>query len=235
VSFTEAFVKMVDKSTIAPTKEPGIKIGSHKPPPALQWGLAAAALVMLLAGGYLVFENMRLRNQMAQMQAERTALGARELELQQQLARERSMDSGKENELARVRDRLAQLEQKLAARPELEQPQVRLLALNLSPQTRGVTRIPELTVPAGIDYLAVTLELETNDFPTYRAALKNPVTSKFVWRSGELKAGKEDKPIQFKLPASLLKSQNYLLELSGISAGGTAQIVGSYPFRVVTQ
>ena len=32
----------------------------------LQWGLAAVALVLLLAGGYLISENLRLRHQMAQ-------------------------------------------------------------------------------------------------------------------------------------------------------------------------
>lgn len=236
VSFTKAFVEMVDKSTVAQNETQGIQIGSRQLPPALQWGLAAAALVILLAGGYLMFENMRLRNQMVQMQAEHDALGSRKLELERQLARERSTDSVKEKELARVRDRLAQLEQQLAAsRPELEQRKVKVLALNLSPQNRGVSKIPVLAVPAGIDAVAVTLELEANDFPAYQAALKNPATSAFVWRSDTLNAGRENKLIQFRLPASLLKAQNYVLELSGILPGGTAEIVGTYSFRVITR
>ena len=56
---------------------------------AMQWGLAAAVLVLLLGGVWLVFENMRLREQANQAQVERRELQQREQELQT-LARERS-------------------------------------------------------------------------------------------------------------------------------------------------
>lgn len=206
--------------------------------PALQWGLAAAALVILLGGGYLFVENLRLRNQMVQSRAEQASLEQREQELQRQLAEKRSSDAETEDELARVRERLAQLEQQVAGqhgKQEPEQRDLKVLAFNVAPQTRGIGHIPTLTVPPGTDYVALTLQLETNDFSAYQAALKNPATGKVVWRSGMLRTGGKGKTVGIRVPASLLNQQNYVVELSGISPGGAAQSVDSYPFRVVTQ
>ena len=62
----------------------------------------------MLAGGYLWLENARLRNQMAQTQAERAALQQREQDLQKQLDEQRSANAQTASELAGVRERLAQ-------------------------------------------------------------------------------------------------------------------------------
>ncbi|MGH9882005.1 MAG: hypothetical protein ACRD6N_11270, partial [Pyrinomonadaceae bacterium] len=78
---------------------------------ALQWGFATAALVFLVAGGYLAYENLRLRREMTKTQAERTALEQRKQELQRQLATQSLADTETEQELMQVRERLAQLEQ----------------------------------------------------------------------------------------------------------------------------
>lgn len=201
-----------------------------------QWATVVAMLLLAVASAGLFSERARLRNQMEQAQAESSALGQREQELQRQLAQQRSSDAEKENELATVRERLAQLEQQLAASGQHpEQRDLKVVAFNLAPQTRGVTQIPALTVPPGTDYLALDLELETSDFQAYQAALKDPATAKVIWRSGKLKASGNVKTLHVRLPATSLNPKNYVLELSGISAGGVAEIVSSYPFRVVTQ
>jgi hypothetical protein len=202
------------------------------------WRLAAVAAMLLLAVAsvWLFSERVRLRDQISQTQAMREALAQREQELQRQLEQQRASDAETENELARVRDRLAQLEEQLASgghRPE--QRDLKVVAFNLAPQTRGIGRIPTVTVPSGTDNVALTLELETHDFPAYQAALKDPATGKVIWRSGRLKAGGNAKTVQVRLSSSSLNQQNYVVELSGISATGVAEIVSSYPFRVVTQ
>jgi hypothetical protein len=56
---------------------------------AFQWGLASAALVLILAGGWLVFENIRRRERANQAQAEHSEL-QRKQELQTQPAGEGS-------------------------------------------------------------------------------------------------------------------------------------------------
>jgi hypothetical protein len=195
----------------------------------LQWGFVAAPLVLLLGGGYLLFENARLRNQITETRTEQASLEHRERELQQQLAEQRSFNEETASELARVRDRLAELEQQ---QPSVSQAP-KMVALNLSPQTRGVGQIPNLRMPVGPDLVSVTLELEPNEFRAYQAILTNPATGQIVWRSGTLKTGGKPHELRFKLPASLLKPQNYVLELSGISARGARENLSSYPFKVV--
>jgi hypothetical protein len=56
---------------------------------------------------------------------------------------------------------------------------------------------------------------------------------KTIWRSEKLKV--QNNLVQINVPANLLKPQSYLMELSGISASGAAEIISSYPFRIATQ
>lgn len=257
VGFAETFLAFADKAAPAqaeeaqtvPASTAASKTVSREPSGfsffaipslTLQWGFAAAALLMLVAGGYLMFANLQLRDQMAQTQAERAAMEQREQELQRQLAEQRSSDAETEKELSRVRDRLAQLEQQLGAgqpggKAATGQRDLNVIAFNLAPQTRSLGQIATLGVPAGTDYVALTLALEADDFPAYRAALRNPATGQIVWRSGRLKTSGQSKTVRVSLRASLFNPQNYVLELSGISTTGIADLVSSYPFRVVRQ
>ncbi len=207
------------------------------PRPALQWGLSVAALLILLAGGYLLVDNMRLRNQMNQAQAQARELKQREQELQDQLSRQRSADAETAKELERVREQLAQVEEQLAANQQnaKAEPPSRvdnIASFDLLPQTRGIGQIASITVPQGTNYIAFRLKLESNDFPEYEVALKNPATNQIMWRSGKLKVRPEGK-LSISLPASLLKPQNYILEVTGKAQGGAAEFISSYPFRVV--
>ncbi|MCI0412329.1 hypothetical protein L0222_05940 [bacterium] len=216
VSFAEAF-----RDVMIASEQATIKSISRKPAFVFQWALAAVAAMMMLTGGYLMFDNMSLRNQ-------RLTLEQRERDLLRELALQRSSDAEKEKELTRVRQRLAELEKKM---PFVEQRGVRVIALNLRPQTRNIGQIPVLSMPADTDSVDITLELEMNEFSAYAVALKNPATDEVLWND-KLKA---DKSIKIRLPAHLLKSQNYVLELSGISSGGVSEIISSYPFRVIAQ
>jgi hypothetical protein len=209
---------------------------------ALLWGLTAAALIFLLAGGYLVLDNLRLRNQMTQTQADRATLQQREQELQRQLDEQRSADAETMKELKQVRESLAQLEQRLAAnqqgaRAESQSPLLSTVSFVLAPQTRGVGQIATIAVPAGTDYVALTLQLESEGFPKYQGALKDPATNQIVWQSGKLGAisSGKSKAISIKLRANLLKPNNYSIELTGIPRNGPPEIIGSYSFKVVLQ
>jgi hypothetical protein len=200
---------------------------------ALQWGLAAATLLLILAGGYLLVENARLRNQITAVQAEREGLQKRQQELQTALANQRQADVETVSELARVRERLAELERQQPSAPKNEKPEPdlpKVATMTLAPQLRSTGQIAKVNVPVGTTIVALQLELETNDFSTYQAALKNPGTGQIIWRSGKLKTSGKTIPVRIR--AALLQPQNYTLELSGISANGSSDIVGSYTFKV---
>lgn len=234
----------IEKSRITPLAEEAVQKKSGRPGwfhlftmprPSLQLGFAAAAIVMLIAGAFLMVENIRLRAQIAQTRHEHAALQQREQELQQKLALKRSSDIETQKELERVRGKLQQLERELAAiaPKEAEQEPV-LLAFNLSPQARGTSKIPQLMVPPGAGIIVFTLILEPNDFSVYQAVLENSEADSVLWRSGKLKADAGGQQVQLRISTKLLKPQNYILELSGIATDGSAEIVGSYRFRIKT-
>lgn len=199
VAFAESLQKLTKRS-ITP---------KHQTIYTSRW-LAAAAAVVLITVSYLIFENMRLHNDVEKLKAEKQSFQQHEQELQKQLAEHKHQ------------------------RPTQKQPDTKLMAFLLLPQTRGISKIPLIQFPADTDFLALTLRLDTNDFPNYVAILRNPITDETVWQSEKIKA-ENNNSVQVRIPASLFKPQNYLMELSGISSNGTAEIINSYPFRIAIQ
>jgi hypothetical protein len=113
-------------------------------------------------------------------------------------------------------------------------PAPRIVALLLLPQTRGVARPPSVSVPPGTDFLALRLQLDSADFTSYRALLRDPATGGEVWNSGVLRAA--GPVVTIRIPAGLLKTQNYSVGLTGTSGRGTApEFVEGYSFRAVLQ
>jgi hypothetical protein len=172
---------------------------------ALQGGFAAAAALMLLAGGFLLRENLRLQNQVAQARAQ---------ELQRQIDAQRAA---------------------VKARVEAGPParELKTVSFVLMAEARGPGGIATVSVPPGTDRVAFQLELEADDFPVYQVALKDPATGRILWRSGRLKATSqgETKVLSVTLAADLLRPQNYTFELTGTPARGAPEVVSSYSFR----
>lgn len=213
---------------------------------AWSWGLAPAALVLLLAGSWLVFENRRLREQANQAQPKGGELGRRAEELQTQLAEERAAHAEAEKELARIREELTQFEAEQQQQQRRAAPQQQrgsspsrfsVASFILAPQTRGVGQVAPISVPARIDYVNMKLELESDDHPVYRVALRKDADRQIIWQSGPLRArtSGKNKILVVSLRADLLPPQVYALEVSGVPARGAAEIVGGYPFKVVKQ
>ena len=241
VKFAETFQKRIRQEQVSlrvPSSRLRLSSIFARPGVSLQWGLAAAAVLLLIASSYLMLSNLGLRNEFEQMQAEQRALEQREQQLRAQLSRQPS-GSKTEEELLRVRGELERLEQQLAEITKREQipPElpVTLIAFHLSPQTRGISKLPTLKIAKGTELVALTLKMETNDFPVYKVALKNPGTDEVVWRSENINPDASTDSILAGLPVSVLKSQNYLVELYGVPASGGSEIIGGYPFRVVME
>jgi anti-sigma factor RsiW len=189
---------------------------------AFQWGFAGAALVTLVVAGYLLSENLRLRRQMTEAQAQHASVDRR-AQIEQQLNRERSAKEEALKELEHARESQTNLDQ------------LKTLSILLLPPTRGTSRVATITLRPGADLVVLVLALESDDFPAYRVSLKDPATNQVLWRSTKLEAtsGGDKKAVSVTFRASLLKQQNYIAELGGIPAHGAAELVGGYAFRVV--
>jgi hypothetical protein len=200
------------------------------------WGLAAAATLLLVACGALLFQEGRLRNGLNEAQTTSAALERRARGLEQQLTDQRTANAETARELERVRESMAALAQEPAAPRPRDRASVPSLttALVLLPQTRAVGPIASLTVPEGTDRVTFELRLESNEFPRYEVALKDPATNQIVWRSGRLTSflRGNDPAVTVIVPASVLKPQHYSLELIGRKASGASEVVGSYTVRI---
>jgi hypothetical protein len=102
---------------------------------------------------------------------------------------------------------------------------------------RGATDTPVVAIGKSAVDVPFRLRLEPDDFQSYLVALRDSSTGQVVWRSGRLSAQTEasTRYVDVRIPAGLLKPQNYTFEMSGIAQGGAAQFVTSYAFRVVLE
>jgi hypothetical protein len=200
----------------------------------------AGGLAMLLAITALLVDNLHLRNSMRQATVDRAALQQRERDLQAQLGNEHASNARTASELEQVRKALAQLDNSTAAQhvaSQLTSLPVSVVAFVLAPQVRGGTQMPVLSLPQGTTRVDFHLDLETNDFPHYRVALKSLQDDKVLWHSGHLTAVTkgQNSALSTSVPAKLLQPQGYELDLTGMPSGGEGELVSSYVFRVVTK
>jgi hypothetical protein len=184
------------------------------------WALAAAALLLIAGGAYLLREHALLKNQLDRAQAERVELDRRQANLQKQLAEARQPSLSP----AEASDSL----------PTPPRP-LRTVSLVLYAQMRGASQMASLSLPQATASVLLQVQLEFDDFPAYRAVLKDSASDRTLWRSKNLNAtaAGRDRAVSVDLPASLLASQVYSLELIGIPQNGPAEPIGSYPFNVV--
>lgn len=221
---------------------------------AWQWGFAVAAIAFFVAGSWLAFENMRLRQQISQTQARPEGPGRREQELQNELERQRQAVAKTEQELARAREERERLEAELKQQAQEAQVAagdrnasnqqrpssargVSIASFILTPHMRGVEQTPTISIPAGTEQVSMQLELEPNDYSVYRVALMDQAGDKTLWRSRRLnaRATARGKALSVTFPASLLRTQVYALRVMGVAANASSEVVGDYPFRVVKQ
>jgi hypothetical protein len=187
----------------------------------LQWGLAAAAIVLCAFAFYLFEENNRLRKLQNEVQEQQTHLDQRLQQLEKQLAVERTM-------------REKTTEENASAAGSGERV-ARMVAVLLIPPTRGLGHMATVRIAPGTETVVVRMQLESDDFPVYAATLKDPASGTAVWNDANLRARSDGQKrlVVANVPASVLKPQNYVLELSGEPAQGSPEIVSSYGLKVV--
>ncbi|MFL6211824.1 MAG: hypothetical protein ACJ74W_23455 [Pyrinomonadaceae bacterium] len=219
--------------------------------PVWQWGAAIAALALLIVGGWLVFDNARLRQQSAQTEAS-TERERQAQEAQKEAEKQRATAAQLADEHARAeRERLAQeqsqRDQQRIAEQQRTAEQQRAAAQNssssgagvgsiatfiLAPQVRGGGQMQSISIPTNADHVVMRLRLEPNEFTAYHVTLLNETGAQTLWRTSRLtvRVAGDDKVLNFNLRAQLLKPQtSYVLRVTS-DAG---EIIDDYPFRVV--
>jgi hypothetical protein len=221
VEFARRFLTAVDRAA-HPGTEDGSQAASRSRRSA-RW-MAAAALVLLTSGA-LLFQIVRLQTGLNLARTERTALDSRARTLAQQLTEQRAANAAVTRELERVRESAA------AARPRLG---TQTIALVLQPQTRALGPVPTLAIPPGVDLVAFALRLESNEASRYRVVLRDPASDRAVWTSDPIAATAlgSGPAVLLVIPARVIEPRHYSLVLMDASAR-TGDVVGSYTFQIV--
>jgi hypothetical protein len=203
--------------------------------PALQWGLAAVAIIFIVGGAFLLLQNARLREQVSIEQAHRDEFQQREMQLQKELDQQRAGNTAAERELAQVREERVRLEEKLKKSGQLPASETAIVSFVLTPQLRGVGQAKTVSIPVKTVRVTMQLNLEPNDYQTFAVALLDQSNHQELWRSGKLKASArgDDRTLKVSFSASLLKPRGYTLQVFGISKNGQSEVLSDYPFKVV--
>ncbi|HEX3085904.1 MAG TPA: hypothetical protein VHP99_15325 [Pyrinomonadaceae bacterium] len=203
--------------------------------PALNWGLAAAAVIFIAAGAFLLLQNARLRQQMTLDQADRDELQQREMQLQKELDQQRAGNMAIERELAQLREERARMDEKLRKSGQLPASGTAIVSFVLTPQLRGAGQDQTVSIPAKTVRVTMQLNLEPNDYQTFAVVLLDQSNHQELWHSSKVKASLKgnDRTLSVTFSADLLKPQGYALRVSGISANGKSEVLSDYPFKVV--
>jgi len=197
--------------------------------PALQWGFAAAAIVLISVASLVVFDYTRLRRQLAESQARNAGLTRRQQELQAQLDSQRNAAQQTEQELAQLRAQ--------QSRPEpLKSPETSLVAmLFLTPQLRGPGQLPTVRLEPATKSISAHLELEPNDYSAYQVELSDSTNRQGIWTSSTLKATMkgESKNLSVVIQTGFLTARSYSLRVFGVGPNGTREMISDYPFKIV--
>jgi hypothetical protein len=176
-------------------------------------GFAAAVVILIVAVGFLTTKNKQLRNEVAETKKQSSVLTA-------QLDDRHDAASGAKGDKSGAQGALPHGAENLAT-----------VTLFLPAPTRGASAMPKVDVPAGTGLVVLSLGLASMDEDSYRAQLMNPTTQKILWRSGILRPGSDGTYVSAAVPANVLHSQIYLVQLMHDAANGKSELLGTYPFR----
>ncbi len=192
-----------------------------------RWALALAAMLVLtvLVSAWLLIDNRSLRNQVAVAHADRATIDDRARVLQQQLE-----DMAKD--LARLRATPSPVP---APSPSPAIPTV-IASFVLPPSTRGASELTKITLASDVTSVRLHVPLEGDRFSTFDVALRDAASNQIVWHANGLHAANErgQRAVAVTVPANLLKTRTYLLELSGARGAGSPEPepIGSFAFQV---
>jgi hypothetical protein len=214
----------IDQISTSVNSAPALSYGARKTAPSSKgmhfgmfraWpmlGFAAAVLILIVAVGFLTSRNKRLRNEVAETKKETTELTAK-LNEEHAAANAGGQKGGAPENLAHGLDNVA------------------TVTMFLPSPTRGASTVPTVKLPAGTGLVVLSLGLGSNNEDSYRAQLMDPATQKVLWHSGVLRPGSDGTYVSVTVPAPVLQSKMYLLQLMHDAANGGAELLASYPFR----
>jgi hypothetical protein len=97
---------------------------------------------------------------------------------------------------------------------------------------RGANDVTPIALPPHVDAVRLQAPLETTRFSTLDAEIRDAATNQIAWRGANIEPDR--RTVAVTIPASVLKSRTYLLELRGPRRpGATPEPLAAHVFKVV--
>jgi len=175
----------------------------------LRLSFAASTALLAVLGAFLTLHSVHLSDQLDQLRAQRSS--------DQQTAQQ---------QVAALEKQRADLQQQLNSRPT-QQATPTLFSFVLMPgMTRDADVTKPLLIPAGDGEVRLQLDLKKKGaYKSYLASVQT-IDGEQVWSQNLQSA-------QLTVPAKVLPSGDYVVELKGIVAGGETENAGEFYFTVV--
>lgn len=185
--------------------------------PLVQWLLVFLCIVIVVLAAGLLRRERAAAGALRQMQKALNAADATELQLERQIARERSAREAFEIGLGRER--------------AASHPQGIPLAPGLDPGGRPTQ---QLRIPPDVSRVQLVLPLGSKHYDRYRAAIRPWSGGDELWVHAVLRADVDPKRLFVAVPVDVLSRGAYELTLSGIAVGGRREDVATFTFEVST-
>ena len=208
--------------------------------PAARFAFAAAMLVLLVGGAWLLTATLRLRSQLTQLQAENQSRQNQRQALEQQIEAERRRNEELNARLNQEKQQREQSDESLrqlseTADPTNPPPRPVIASLTLLPGiSRGGGDKPSLVMPGDARLVRLNIGIDPEEQYKNFAVELRTTAGRHVWNRENLAARNRRgaRAIGLTLPASVLKSGEYELRLRGLKEGGAAEDIGFYYFDV---
>lgn len=205
----------------------------------MQFAMTAASIVLLFGGAWLLYQTVKLRSQVQQLEVARVEQeqqltqqvneqSARGEQLKAQLETERRKREALEQELAR---------QKAQAARTIDQPPTlptTLLSFLLTPGlSRDIDSTKRLTIPSGTTQVRLQLRLKRpGHYQSYQAVLQTLDGVNLWSRNLPHSAGQV---VTLTMPAKLVLPGDYVVVLKGKTASGQMEEIDEYHFSAARQ
>lgn len=215
--------------------------------PAARFSMAAAALLLLVGGFWLVTESFRLRAELAGLRRDQFERERQQAELQQEIAaeRERSEDLNArlqheqveraKVERERAEDLLREIERK--QQESVKQTFLSTIAsITLMPGiSRSASERPQLIVAKTTKQARLQIGIEPGDeYRRFRVEIRARGGQTVLTKDNlPARRGRAARSVVLNLPANLLSAGEHELALKGVTGDGRTEDVGYYYFDVL--
>jgi len=183
----------------------------------LSYAGAVLALIAVSGGSWLALQNLQLRQQVGDLQAERKNAGRN---AENQIAAARAQQDSLNQSLTEEQAKRKELEKKLSS------GQNTFLSFALAPGlVRDADGLKRLAVPVGTSEIRLQLGVKSSGYRSYRAELQT-LDGDVIWSQNLTQ------PV-LAIPSRLVEPGDFMVALKGISATGESTDLGEYYFEIV--